>query len=98
VTKHKEKYADLISAKRRAREALPLTRKVDEDDVNLGMDTRSGLKVQEFVVALLACVHACVCVCVCVCVSVCVCVCARAMCCYLKLHFLIPESLEPSTP
>ncbi|GAX74871.1 hypothetical protein CEUSTIGMA_g2317.t1 [Chlamydomonas eustigma] len=47
VTQHKEKYAAVISSKRAAKTNLHLTKRVDEDDVNLGMDTRSGLRPHE---------------------------------------------------
>lgn len=43
VKKHKDTYSDFISANRTAKKNAHLTRKVDESDVNLGMDTRSGL-------------------------------------------------------
>jgi hypothetical protein len=40
VTKHREGYAAVISQKRTVRKNAHLTKRVEEDDVNLGMDTR----------------------------------------------------------
>ena len=40
VTKHREKYDAVLGSKRIAKEKAHLTRKINEDDVNLGMNTR----------------------------------------------------------
>ncbi|EFJ49198.1 hypothetical protein VOLCADRAFT_90100 [Volvox carteri f. nagariensis] len=44
---HKEKYTTFMRAQRTAREEQRKNGRVDEDDVNLGMDTRSGLLAPE---------------------------------------------------
>ena len=40
VTKHREKYNAVLGDKRNAKEKIHLTRRIAEDDVNLGMSTR----------------------------------------------------------
>ncbi|GMH42119.1 hypothetical protein BSKO_10038 [Bryopsis sp. KO-2023] len=42
--RHKDRYTEFIRKERRAKENLHLTRKESEDEVNLGMDPRSGLR------------------------------------------------------